>query len=136
MSVTTVDKIFGEMEYKHSWTKKDSFLFMDKAYPINITAQAYKGDNILESQRSNYSHYKTYLEKHKDEIENKLIDYCKEICKNDEVELNSCLTPKTIIFERDNSWGILFDTNCDVENGVALFFVNDKVEVGPQDLFL
>jgi hypothetical protein len=135
MSVTTVNKVFGEMEYKHSWTKKDSFLFMDKAYPVNITAQAYKGDDILEIQQLNYSHYKTYLEKHKDEIENKLIQYCKEICNN-ELELSSCLTPKTVIFERDNSWGILFDTDCDVENGVALFVVNDKIEVGPQDLFL
>ena len=44
--------------------------------------------------------------------------------------------PKTIIFERDDSWGILFNTDYDIENGVALFIINKKILVGPQDLFL
>ena len=135
MSNTVMDKTFGEMEYKHSWTKKDSFLFLDKAYVVNIVAQAYKGDKILDSQRTNYLNYNRFLVEHKNDIEKKLLDYCKEICSN-EVSLNECLKPTSIIFERDNSWGILFDTDCDIENGVALFVVNNKIEVGPQDLYL
>lgn len=135
MSEKTIDKVFGEMEYKHSWTKKDSFLFLNKAYAVNITAQAYKGDEILELQRSNYVNYKIYLEEHKKEIKEKLIEYCKSTYNTDAL-LEECLTPKTIIFERDGSWGILFDTDFDVENGVALFVINNKIEVGIQDLFL
>ena len=130
-----LDKVFGEMEYKHSWIKKDSFLFLDKAYVVNITAQAYKGDAILESQQVNYLNYKKYLERYREEIEKKLADYCKEICEN-EIDLSDCLTPQTIIFERDGSWGILFDTDCDIENGVAVFIIKNKIEVGHQDLFL
>lgn len=52
-----LDKVFGEVEYKHSWTKKDSFLFLGKVYAVNITAQAYKGDDILESQQFCCSNY-------------------------------------------------------------------------------
>lgn len=130
-----IDKVFGEMEYKHSWTKKDSFLFLDKAYAVNVTAQAYKGDDILESQQSNYSNYRKYFEENKAEIKEKLIEYCQSTYNTDAL-LEECLIPKTIIFERDGSWGILFDTDYDVEDGVAVFIINEKIQVGPQDLFL
>ena len=129
------DKVFGEMEYKHSWTKKDSFLFLGKAYAVNITAQAYKGDDILESQRSNYANYKRYFEENENEIKEKLVGYCQTICDMN-ISLDESLTPKTIIFERDNSWGVLFDTDCDIENGVALFVINKQIKIGTQDLFL
>jgi hypothetical protein len=135
MSEKIIDKVFGEMEYKYSWTKKDSFLFLDKAYAVNVTAQAYKGDDILESQQSNYSNYRKYFEENKAEIKEKLIEYCKSTY-NTEALLEECLIPKTIIFERDSSWGILFDTDYDVEDGVAVFIINEKIQVGPQDLFL
>ena len=130
-----IDKVFGEMEYKHSWTKKDSFLFLDKAYAVNVTAQAYKGDDILVSQQSNYSNYRKYFEENKAEIKEKLIEYCQSTYNTDAL-LEECLIPKTIIFERDGSWGILFDTDYDVEDGVAVFIINEKIQVGPQDLFL
>ena len=130
-----LDKVFGEMEYKHSWTKKDSFLFLDTAYPVNITAQAYQGDDILGSQRINYSNYKTYLAEHKSEIETELIAYCQTIGETD-CTLDKCLRPETVIFERDNSWGVLFESTCDVEHGVALFIIDNKIVIGSQDLFL
>jgi len=130
-----IDKAFGEMEYKHSWTKKEAFLFLDKAYVVNIVAQAYKGDVILESQQLNYTSYKKFLEDNGDKIVEKLKEYCKSNF-NIEVSLDKCLIPKTIIFERDGSWGILFDTDYDIENGIAVFFIKEKIKIGSQDLFL
>lgn len=130
-----IDNTFGEMEYKHSWIKKDSFLFLDKAHIVNIIAQAYKGDDIVDAQRENYLNYKKFLEEHQDEYEKKLQDYCNEIC-DDKMSLDKCLTPTSIIFERDGSWGVLFESDCDIENGVALFIRNNTIEVGPQDSFL
>ena len=129
------DKVFGEMIYKHSWTKQDSFKFMDKTYNVNITAQAYKGDNILESQQDNFIVFKDFLNKHNKDIEQKLKDYLKNMF-NVEGSLTDLLEPKTIIFERDNSWGILFEIDYDVENGIALFIQNDEIKVGPQDEFI
>ncbi len=129
------DQVFGEMTYKHSWTKKDSFLFLDKPYAVNITAQAYKGDDILASQQSNYTNYKAYIENNKNEIETKLIEYCQAIYKTDENPIEH-LKPTTILFERDNSWGILFETKHDAEHGLGMFIIDGNIKIGPQDLFL
>lgn len=135
MPKTIKDKVFGEMEYKHSWIKKDSFIFLGKPYMVNVIAQAYRDDNILASQQSNYSNFRNYLEEHQEFIEKKLAKYCKEVL-NIDIALSECIEPKTIIFERDDSWGILFDTDYDIENGVALFFINDEIKVDRQDIFL
>lgn len=129
------DIVFGEMIYKHSWTKKDSFIFLGKTYTVNITAQAYKGDKILESQQENFKKFKDFLNEHSHNIEQKLKEYLKNMLKV-EGSLTDLLEPKTIIFERDNSWGILFDTEYDVENGIALFIKNDEIKVGTQDEFI
>jgi len=129
------DKVFGEMQYKHSWIKKDSFIFLDKAYSINVIAQAYRNDDILESQQINYTNFRNYLDEYKEEIEKKLMEYCKTIC-DATITLEECIKPKTVIFERDGSWGILFDTDCDVENGIALFVINNQIQVDREDLFL
>lgn len=129
------DIVFGEMIYKHSWTKKDSFIFLDKAYVVNITAQAYKGDNILESQQENFRNFKDFINNNSKNIEQNLKDYLKNMF-NIEGSLTDLIEPKTIIFERDNSWGILFETDYDIENGIALFIQNDEIKVCPQDEFI
>lgn len=129
------DIVFGEMIYKYSWTKKDSFIFLGKTYTVNITAQAYKGDKILESQQENFKKFKDFLNEHSNNIEQKLKEYLKNMLKV-EGSLTDLLEPKTIIFERDNSWGILFETEYDIENGIALFIKNDEIKVGTQDEFI
>ena len=130
------DKIFGEMEYKYSWTKKEDIVLFEKKYRVNVIAQAYTGDEISDIQRKNYKNYKKFLSQYEKDIKEKLINYCKEICENKNIILYECVKPISLIFERDNSWGILFDTDCDVENGIGLYIVNDKIEVGSQDILL
>ena len=129
------DNIFGEMEYKYSWTKKDSFIFLEKAYAVNIIAQAYKGDKILESQQNSFKNYKDFLNKNNENIQEKLKEYLKSMFEI-EGSLVDLLKPTTIIFERDGSWGILFESNCDVENGIAMFVVNDEIKIGSQNEFI
>ncbi len=135
MSQTINDEAFGKMKYKHSWKKKESLLFLDKAYPVNIIAQAYSGDDIEKVQRERYLDYKNYLEEHKEEILSKLKEFCQSEYSASE-PLDQCLTPTSVVFERDGSWGILFDTPYDEEHGVAMFVVNGAIKVGTQDLFL
>ncbi len=129
------DQVFGEMEYIHSWKKKENFVFLGKAYIVNIIAQAYKGDIILKSQQSNYLKFKKYLEQNKTKIKEKLNQFGKTTY-NVENLLDKSLIPTAIIFERDDSWGVLFDTYYDTEHGVALFVVDDKLNIDTQDTFL
>lgn len=129
------DSVFGEMEYRHSWTKKDSLMFLGKAYIVDITAQAYSGDEIIDSQRDSYKNYTIILEAKNDSIQDKLKEYFKDMFDN-ESPLADLVVPKTVIFERDGSWGVLFETDCDIENGVAVFFDKDAIKVGSQDEFI
>ena len=69
------DIVFGEMIYKYSWMKKDKFIFLGKEYEINIIAQAYKGNEILEVQRNNFIQYQEFLNKNSDDIKIKLSFY-------------------------------------------------------------
>ena len=129
------DKIFGEMTYKHSWTKRDKFIFLNKEYEINIVAQAYKGDDILETQQNNFVQFQEFLNKNAETIKEKLVKYLKEIFDIN-TKLDDILEPTSVIFERDNSWGVLFECDCDIENGLAVFIKNGEIKVGSQDDFL
>ena len=51
-------------------------------------------------------------------------------------KLDDILEPTSVIFERDNSWGVLFECDCDIENGLAVFIKNGEIKVGSQDDFL
>ena len=138
MSKIINDSIFGEMEYKHSWTKKSSLLW-GKEYTVNITVQAYKGDDILDSQRNMYKYFKSTINEVLNKAIPKIITYCEEILgqKNLQPEdIFSALIPRTVIFERDGSWGVLFDTEWDIENGIAFFVINNEIQVGTQEYFL
>lgn len=129
------DEIFGKMEYDYSWTKKDSLFLFDKSYTVKIVAQAYKNDGIQKAQQDNYLRYRNFMQSHADEIKTKLQQYCKEFLQTDE-KLDEILEPTTVIFEKDGSWGVLFDTDLDTENAVAFFVINDEIKVDRQDMFL
>lgn len=129
------DKIFGEMLYNHSWEKKGGLIFLDKEYRVDIIAQAYRGNEILQTQQNNYIQYQEFLDKNSDVIQIKLKNYLKEIFDIDD-QLDEILEPTAVIFERDNSWGILFECDCDIENGIAVFIKNGEIKVGSQDDFL
>lgn len=131
---TINDAVFGNMNYKYSWERKGTIMFMDKEYAVNIIAQAYEGQSILDTQRSNFKVFQTFLNQNKSVIEDKLDDYF-NVVFNAQYSLND-LKPTAIIFERDNSWGILFETSYDEENGIAIFVINNKIEIGPQDQFI
>lgn len=129
------DKVFGRMGYAYAWEKEDSLYIFDKSYPVKVVAQAYKGDGIQQVQRDNYSGYRNFLDIHEDEIKIKLQKYCKDVLKSNK-QLEDILTPTTLTFEKDGSWGVLFDSSLDVENGVAFFIKDNEIKVDIQSEFL
>ena len=133
------DKVFGNMVYKHSWTKKELFKWGSKEYNLKITAQAYNGDAITDSQRKQYSIYKKSYIKTLKQAMPEIVDYLNQILDKKNIEqkdVYSLLIPKTVIFNRENGWGVLFASKLDVENGIAIFVINNKIKVGPQEIFL
>ena len=139
MPETIVDCVFGKMEYKHSWTKKEELKVFGKTYLVNITAQAYKGNSILEEQRAFYVEYKKRISKIIEKALPKIEEYCTKSFNLSNITQDnviSALTPKTVLFQRDGTWGLLFDCIWDEEHGVGLLIKNDELIIGPQDILL
>lgn len=133
------DEVFGMMEYKHSWTRKEILKWNNTDYIVKLTAQAYSGDDILSTQRDMYLQYVENIDSLFSKALPLLHDYCSKalaVTSLTDNKLKSQLVPKTILFERDNTWGVLFDFALDQENGLAIFLINNEIKVGPQELFL
>jgi len=129
------DKVFGNVEYNYSWIKKETVNFYDNNYEVTIIIKAYKDEDILDIQRNTYRNYLNTLESKKNVINDILADYCKNEF-NQNISINKCLEPKSILFERNGSWGILFDSEFAIEEGVALYFQDNEISIGIQDDYL
>ena len=51
-------------------------------------------------------------------------------------EIFNKLVPRSVLFQENGDWGILFDAEVDVEHGIALYKRNGNWQAGLQDDFL
>ena len=139
MDEKVTDSVFGEMTYKHSWSRMQMVDWWGTCN-VKITAHAYTGQEIIEKQRNAYLDYQKNIKRLLVDATSRLIEY-----NNSSYNLNSpisqnellvVLHPKTVLFHRDGSWGVLFDSDWDTENGIGIFKENGVVKVGTQDEFL
>lgn len=132
---TINDEVFGTMSYKHSWCKQDTLSLFGKKYVVQVSAKAYKNDGITDSQREAYIQHREFLESHKEKIEKTLREYVRNTTHTEQ-PLSELLNPTEILFEKDGSFGVLFEAEFDVENGVAMFVRDGKIIVNSQDILL
>lgn len=134
------DPIFGRMEYDHSWSKKQAVNWWgEQEVLVEITAQAYNGDDITDLQRESYVEYSGNINNLSLNSKEKLCDFAKRFYDKEYsgTEITNILKPRTVLFHRDGTWGILFDSEFDIENGVALYKnKHGETVVGTQDDFL
>jgi len=135
MLKTINDSVFGEITYKYSWFKEDEIIFFGKLQKVKIKIKAFKDEEILQSQRDNYKIFKWFIEHNLSEIYKNLQEYCEKFYKTNE-KIEQILELTSIYFARDGSWGMLFESKYDVENGLAIFFNNDSMIVNSQDMLL
>jgi hypothetical protein len=124
------DVTFGKMEYRHSWVKNDTISWKDKKYDVLIIAKAYKNESILDSQRKMYEYFLNKWDEINVKVENKV----KEYSTIENIGNINGVKPRTLIFERNNTWGVLFD--CELEEGLAVFFIGENLEIGPEEMFI
>ena len=62
-------------------------------------------------------------------------EYCEKFYETNE-KIEQILELTSIYFARDGSWGMLFESKYDVENGLAILFNNDSMIVNSQDVLL
>jgi len=129
------DEVFGQLEHKYNLFKYETMNLFAQEYKVKIVVELYENDSILNVQQQNYKNYLTYIKENNEKIIALIKKYFLDIFGKD-IDIKSEITPTTIYFSRDGSWGILFDTKLDKENGFALFLKDDKLSVGTQDMFI
>jgi len=129
------DEVFGQLERKYNLFKYETMNLFGQEYKVKIVVELYENDSILNVQQQNYKNYLTYIKENNEKIIALIKKYFLDVFGKD-IDMKSEITPTTIYFSRDGSWGILFDTKLDKENGFALFLKNEKLSVGTQDMFI
>lgn len=129
------DEVFGQLERKYNLFKYETMNLFGQEYKVKIVVELYENDSILNVQQQNYKNYLTYIKENNEKIIALIKKYFLDVFGKD-IDIKSEITPTTIYFSRDGSWGILFDTKLDKENGFALFLKNEKLSVGTQDMFI
>lgn len=128
------DEIFGFMNYRYAWKKEEMLSLWGEQYPVEIIAQAYNGEDILQIQREKYQKYQIFLRDYENQIKNKIKDYARDFYQV-EIDIKNEVKPTGVVFCRDGQWGVLFETKHDLENGLAVIFAQQEILVGVQSDF-
>lgn len=130
-----IDKIFGQLEDRYNFYKYETLNFFDKAYKVKIVVENDETNTILTIQQNNYKRYKQYLNENQNKIMDLIKQYFLDVYKA-KIDIYKDIKPRIIYFARDGSWGFLFDTKVDEENGFAIFVIDDNLHIGTQDMFI
>lgn len=133
---TVNDPIFGDMKYKYAWEKDIDLSLWGQVYPVKIVASDLDEVGITSKQRDAFSAVNGRYSDIITENEEAIRRYYNEHFGVETPSMPSVFWPQTIVFQRDGSWGILFDCSYDPEHGTVLYFLNDDVCVDSQDAFL
>lgn len=149
------DKVFGELKYELRWYGESFIAFKGERYPISLSID---GDEKGIFQKIQYEEYSVFMEKLNDDfiikILNTLLDYYKkeriELGYDEEtyekyppietVEelLNHIRFESITVFcteKNKRQIGLTFECDWDEENGVGIYFVNEKIEdIGYQNV--
>lgn len=129
------DKVFGKLEHKYNFYKYENVNFFGNNYKVKIVAENDETDTILPIQQNNYTAYKQYIQENQAKIIDLIKQYFLDVY-NTKINIDKEIKPRTIYFARDGSWGILFDTPIDEENGFSIFIKDGKLNIGTQDMFI
>ena len=133
----TIDSSFGDMEFQYLWKKKDTIVLWEKEFPVEVHVSDLDEEGILPVQREVYQRVWGRIPELVEANKDALKKYIRELAGASLSEhIANYLTPRSVLFHRDGTWGILFDCVFDPEHGVALFFDGEKPQVSGQDKFI
>ena len=111
----------------------------NKSVTVDIVVSASSGEGINDAQRKAYKQYLSEIDTFVTKNLRKAVDYINRNYSGtyDESKVLTNLKPSVVLFQKDGTWGVLFSSSIDVENGFALY-KNFKglSEFGQQDDFL
>lgn len=147
METSCNDAVFGVMQYKHRWIKRQTISAFGKEWEVTVAAKAYSGKPITKEQQDAYTRFTENEISEIATIENTILAYVNDNIKELSAEwvgarkisvisdLAQVVTPKTILFKQDGTTIMLLDCAWDVEAGLAVKLY-PELKIGSQDLFL
>lgn len=130
-----IDDIFGQLEHRYNFYKFEDLNLFGEDYRVKIVVENDESNSILAMQQNNYKRYENYINENKDKIIDLIKQYFFDVY-NTKINIYKEMKARTIYFARDGSWGILFDTEVDDENGFAVFYKDKELHIGTQDMFI
>lgn len=147
METSCNDVVFGVMQYKHRWIKRQTISIFGKEWEVTVAAKAYSGKPITKEQQDAYTRFAENESAEIAIVENTILAYVNDNIKELSAEwlgarkisvisdLAQVVTPKTILFKQDGTTIMLLDCAWDVETGLAVKLY-PELKIGSQDLFL
>lgn len=120
---------FGEMTFNTGWKATTDIILFGKSISIIVKAKAYyEKDGITSEQETAFSDFSNNKEQRLKITEKLLSNYST-------VDAADRFIPRTLLFERDGSYAILFDDMNDEDNGIAVCLMPTE-KVLTQDEYL
>jgi len=129
------DEVFGQLEHKYNFYKYENVNLFGKDNKVKIVVENDETNTVLDDQQNNYKKYEKYINENKEKIIDLIKQYFLDVY-NTKINIYKEIKPLSAYFARDRSWGILFDTTIDNENGFAIFIKDEKLYIGTQDMFI
>lgn len=108
------NSVLGELFFNTGWKTKTDIELFDNDYNVDIKAKAYyEKDGITAEQETAFSDFNSNKKQRLKRVEKLLTNYAN-------VEIVDRFVPRTILFERNGSYAILFDDKEDIDNGVVV----------------
>ena len=153
--MTINDAVFGELEYNYGWVRDTAIAFCGKEAKIALMVDGEEDGEFDKEQYESYTSLMQNWEQVHKSLLHPILDYYKQkrhklgydiefnenyplIETTDQilemVDLVGIVVPFAGIFE-GRGIGLTFDCTWDMENGLGLLLINEKVtEVGYQDI--
>ena len=108
------NSVFGEMTFNTGWKASTNIVLFGKLTSITVKAKAYyEKDGITAEQEAAFSDFNNNKEQRLKNAEKLLSEYAG-------VDAAGRFVPRTLLFERDGGYAILFDDKEDEDDGVVV----------------
>lgn len=144
MAETIKDAVFGDMEYRHRWVKKEEIFLFGKKRTVSIVASAYSGETICDEQRQRYKEFKKNVKEISAKIPQMVFEYVEAYKTEMNVHFDlpdgvdkvaDLVEPTSVLFTRDGKVVIMCNALWDEENGIGIE-VLPEYKVDLQDAFI
>ena len=143
------DDVFGQIQFKNMWCKKDQYTMYGKEFEIDLLIQGEENQVPSESQKTAYSEFCNKKDALQKEMERKIFDHYKTVCEeyremfeddadsyaplvDSPEQLKGFVKPQSIMIPKQKEnrvINVLFKTKWDLEMGIGIQLVDENISI-------